>query len=416
MTMRLKAERCLSVIDGRHVPPPAVTPLVPNATPGQTRAYETNLAEYTKKLDDFESAEGSAASAINSTLSPEVESLLKDTTNPRDMWNILREKLNTATSRTLQCSVTHAFNSAKHDGKETVQVYFRRLRDFQRQLAGSEEEISDTQIISKVLNTLPEVYRPKIAAIEDRGDLTIDLLEKALVGWQSSMNISRGSSSSTALTTRVGGRKAFGKGRGKPFKKSDSVSKGSREREVECWYCTRKGHTQNECRTKKEAEKRRAERNKSSSKTDTASSSSAGASAKAAISDADRFTDVTDEPVALMTNSNLFINVSPGTWYIDSGATDHMCYDRAQFTYLKRFAEPRGVTLGDDSRIEAFGSGDIPLSTNRTLKNVLYVPDLGMNLLSVSTVTRLGFEVTFELDHCRLSKKRPNDHYRDETW
>jgi hypothetical protein len=27
-----------------------------------------------------------------------------------------------------------------------------------------------------------------------------------------------------------------------------------------------------------------------------------------------------------------------------------------------------------------------------------------MNLLSVSTVTRLGSEVTFELDHCRLSK------------
>jgi hypothetical protein len=217
MTMRLKAECCLSVIDGRHVPPPAVTPLVPNATPGQTRAYETSLAEYTKKLDDFESAEGSAASAINSTLSPEVESLLKDTTNPRDMWNILREKLNTATSRTLQRSVTHAFNSAKHDGKETVQAYFRRLRDFQRQLAGSEEEISDTQIISKVLNTLPEVYRPKIAAIEDCGDLTIDLLEKALVGWQSSMNISGGSSSSSALTTRVGGRKPFGKGRGKLF-------------------------------------------------------------------------------------------------------------------------------------------------------------------------------------------------------
>jgi hypothetical protein len=150
------------------------------------------------------------------------------------MWNILREKLNTATSRTLQRSVTHAFNSAKNDGKETVQAYFHRLRDFQCQLAGSEEEFSDTQIISKVLNTLPEVYRPKIATIEDHGDLTIDLLEKALVSWQSSMNITGGSSSSFALTTQVGERKPFGKGQGKPFWKSDNVSKDSRKCEVEC--------------------------------------------------------------------------------------------------------------------------------------------------------------------------------------
>jgi hypothetical protein len=56
--MCLKAERCLSVIDGRHIPPPEVTSLVANPSPSQTRAYETSLAEYTKKLDDFESAEG----------------------------------------------------------------------------------------------------------------------------------------------------------------------------------------------------------------------------------------------------------------------------------------------------------------------------------------------------------------------
>jgi hypothetical protein len=97
MTKILKGKYTLSVIDERKVSPPTVLLLVANATTGQTRAYEISLVCYRKNLDNFKSKEGSASSAINSELHPEVECFLKDTTNPREIWNILCEKLITVT-------------------------------------------------------------------------------------------------------------------------------------------------------------------------------------------------------------------------------------------------------------------------------------------------------------------------------
>jgi hypothetical protein len=406
MTMRLKAERCLSVVDGRLRAPDPIPDADPAANAAGQRAHETRLAEYSKKLDDFESAEGSAASAINSTLSPEVETLLKDTMDPVEMWSILKEKLNTATSRTLQRSVVHTFNATSHDGKETIQNYLRRLRDLQRQVTGTEEEITDGQILSKVLHSLPEVYRPKIAAIEDRPDLTIDLLESYLVGYQTHLQTTGhlGTTSSTsAFAARGGKRKGFsggGRGRGKT---PAGISK-----DVKCWYCLKKGHTQNDCRLKKAADRERNDRQKAKKDSEKPSESSSAASAKAAITDAQRFTDITEEEdldvaMALVMSANKSTRSSSGSWYIDSGATDHMCHDRSLFGALKRLSVPREVSLGDNSKVLAFGTGEVPISANRTLGSVLYVPDLGMNLLSVSAVTKLGYTVTFEQNACRVT-------------
>jgi hypothetical protein len=59
--------------------------------------------------------------AIISTLFPEVKTLLKDMMDLVEMWTTLREKVNTAMSRTLQQSVIYTFNATKHSGKETIQ-------------------------------------------------------------------------------------------------------------------------------------------------------------------------------------------------------------------------------------------------------------------------------------------------------
>ena len=77
-------------------------------------------------------------------------------------------------------------------------------------------------------------------------------------------------------------------------------------------------------------------------------------------------------------------------WIIDSGATQHMTYERDFLADYIEFKKPCTVNLGDNRKILAYGKGtyritsDLDESTQRiALKDVLYLPDLGKNLLSV---------------------------------
>ena len=90
-------------------------------------------------------------------------------------------------------------------------------------------------------------------------------------------------------------------------------------------------------------------------------------------------------------------------WIIDSGATCHICNDRSLFQEFKSLQKPQEVTLGDRSILKAQGTGDVTLNlklpggetlTGR-LSNVLYVPKLAYNLLSVCKVAEMGKRIHF---------------------
>uniref|UniRef100_A0A1X7UC74 Retrovirus-related Pol polyprotein from transposon TNT 1-94-like beta-barrel domain-containing protein n=1 Tax=Amphimedon queenslandica TaxID=400682 RepID=A0A1X7UC74_AMPQE len=85
-------------------------------------------------------------------------------------------------------------------------------------------------------------------------------------------------------------------------------------------------------------------------------------------------------------------NREPRTnWIIDSGATSHICNDSSYFVKIKRLKKSIDVTLGDGHILKAEGRGTVIL-LNRAmgqtrkckLHNVLYVPKLTYNLLSIS--------------------------------
>jgi hypothetical protein len=85
--------------------------------------------------------------------------------------------------------------------------------------------------------------------------------------------------------------------------------------------------------------------------------------------------------------------VSSVGWYVDSGASRHMTYDRSLFN---RFQEQEGgmsVELGDDATYPVRGVGSIsfqmPSGDVLELSDVLFVPSLKKNLLSVSCMTNV---------------------------
>jgi hypothetical protein len=85
--------------------------------------------------------------------------------------------------------------------------------------------------------------------------------------------------------------------------------------------------------------------------------------------------------------------VSRVGWYVDSGASRHMTYDRK---ILSRFQEQEGgllVELSDNAMYIVKGLGSIsfqmPSSDVLELDSVMYVPDLTKSLLSISCMTNL---------------------------
>ena len=97
-------------------------------------------------------------------------------------------------------------------------------------------------------------------------------------------------------------------------------------------------------------------------------------------------------------------------WIVDSGATCHMCNDDKLFVELRSLKQPLEVTLRDGCAVEATGQGTVVLEMASTsgktstckLHEILYVPDLSYNLLSVSKAAEAGKVVEFDEISCRI--------------
>jgi hypothetical protein len=93
--------------------------------------------------------------------------------------------------------------------------------------------------------------------------------------------------------------------------------------------------------------------------------------------------------------------VSPGedTWLIDSGVSKHMTGQRDILSSLTEKNFPQILTLGDDYQYPIKGVGEstykLDSRTLMKMKDVLYVPSLTKNLLSISPLDKKGFRVAF---------------------
>jgi hypothetical protein len=99
--------------------------------------------------------------------------------------------------------------------------------------------------------------------------------------------------------------------------------------------------------------------------------------------------------------------VSSVGWYVDSGASRHMTYDKKLFSRLQEQEGGMSVELGDDATYPMKGLGSIsfqmPSGDVLELNDVLFVPSLKKNLLSISCMEDLQCRVAFEGQQCTIS-------------
>lgn len=80
------------------------------------------------------------------------------------------------------------------------------------------------------------------------------------------------------------------------------------------------------------------------------------------------------------------VGYSNDDWFLDSGATHHVCNNSKLIHNLKLLDVPERLTVGNDSICQILGVGEVHLVTNSrkniVLTKVLYSPDMKKNLVT----------------------------------
>ena len=175
------------------------------------------------------------------------------------------------------------------------------------------------------------------------------------------------------------------------FKKT-SFGTNSGKKNATCHHWGKKGHFIRDCRFKKNNED--AKLNKANMVEETHTE--------------DIIAMVSEMQIGMITELNMAATVKSSDWWLDSGATIHVCNDRAQFKIYKTEDDGQEVLMGNHNGAKVLGKGTVELQftsgKTMTLTNVFHVPDIKKNLVYANLLCKSGIKVVLEADKFILSK------------
>ncbi|KAF2347659.1 Integrase catalytic core [Trinorchestia longiramus] len=159
---------------------------------------------------------------------------------------------------------------------------------------------------------------------------------------------------------------------------------------IKCFECGKEGHITRQCRVYEERLKKENRTFQANKAVDARSSS-------------------TGETI-MFTSAFPIGNVDCDSWIVDSGATQHMCNKQSEFSSYSDLSSPVRVEIGDGRALKGNGVGDVRLKItlpdmqvkNCVVKNVLFVPELACNLISVPQIAECGKETHFNKSTCEI--------------
>jgi hypothetical protein len=106
------------------------------------------------------------------------------------------------------------------------------------------------------------------------------------------------------------------------------------------------------------------------------------------------------ENIITFINESLYIQYSKSTWWIDSGATVHVANSLQGFCSMRTTQRSeRHIKVANGVQADGKAVGDVSLELADgfilSLRNVLFVPSLQRNLISVSCLDNDGFDCHF---------------------
>ncbi|CAM8948954.1 unnamed protein product [Rhodiola kirilowii] len=118
--------------------------------------------------------------------------------------------------------------------------------------------------------------------------------------------------------------------------------------------------------------------------------------------------EMEEDFLVAVTSQLSLVDSNPKEWWLDTGATHHICSDKNAFSELNLTEAGEKVYMGNSATLEVKGKGSVilkmTLGKELKLTNVSYVPDIRKNLVSGTLLDGHGFKMVFESQKVILSK------------
>ena len=351
---------CLAIVDGTlHKPEPKA-----GCTEDETKAHEKSLIEY-------ERADNHALLIMSSNMTDEMFMKVRRYETSSEMWTTLCQLFDTVSEDRIFDLFNKFFEDKWLPQDDVIGFVTRSTNNW----ALLKEEVDkqpkcgeDLILICKILKGLPEVYNSFTAGwrLISKDERNLENLTQKLCTYESNLMKNKHEEALHAQSTE----------RNKHSIKVNTLTpnKNNYNCKKKCAYCDKTSHILPQCRYWI-ADGRPPKPAKAKFVQNTSTTNSSEGATLIAVSN----------EVHAAENNN-----KSDEWYVDNGATNHICTDKNAFSTFETFKSQHGIITANGTQVEAIGKGSIHVQalvdgkwSGRVLTNVWYVPNISKNLFSV---------------------------------
>lgn len=306
---------------------------------------------------------------------------IRNQTTAKGVWEALKNIHENDSVVNLVTLIREMYATKMEEGDD-LQTHLDKLSNLFEKIYDLGEKLSDTMKIGIILSSLPISWDTLVTAFEVRkkDELTMSLVLSKLSDEEIRRKIHPTQREEKIL--KIGEKQRF--------YKRPSTSGDREKANFFCFFCKQRNHIMRNCMKFKEY----SENNKANLMTE----------------DAEEY--ASDDDDYLLTLSNVESNMNDEIqcsvesnnveWTLDSGATSHISNDEKQFEEIISLNEKK-VKVANGIKIDALGRGVCKLQlknekgniSNAKLNDVLYVPEIKGNFISMRKLTQKGYKVTF---------------------
>jgi hypothetical protein len=295
--------------------------------------------------------------------------LIRKENTARSTWNALKQYHEKSTLSNKVSLLKRLCALRLAEGGD-MEKHLTLLEDLIEQLTSLGETIAEPLTVALFPSSLPDSFGTLKTALETRPetDLTMELVKSKLIDEYKRRNespVSTDQGQQALKTTQHNG--------GKPYETARQ-----KQNSTVCFFCKKPNHMKKECRKYIEWKKKNPDHK-----------AKAVRHSKGATNQ-----DLSDEDACFYVGENNATNV----WYIDSGATSHMCSNRDFFCeFDEKQCGQIVIAGGQKLRSSGIGTGYIRHKLDGQIKaikvtDVLFVPEQKGNLISVRKLTDKGLK------------------------
>ncbi|CAJ2635289.1 unnamed protein product [Trifolium pratense] len=350
-------------------------------------------------------------------------------TTAKQAWDTL-ERCHTGDAKVKKVKLQALRKQYEHvemEETEKIEDFFNRVRNITNSMSLNGEVITDQQFCEKILRSLPSRFDYIVCTVEETKDLATMTPAELMSTLQArELRLStRNEEKGTDQALFANSKKKHGAGKNnwqknkkkegfensKGSDKTESSHKGGggsgnsknskkySKKDVECYNCGKHGHYADECWFAK------GNKGKGKKKYNDA--------ANAVEEEEQSSSDEEDDVKLMMATLNEISDNTANTdyWFLDTGCSNHMTSHKDWLIEIDASRKSR-VRFADDRTLQAEGIGKLVINRDDgkhvIMEDVLYVPGMKSNLLSLGQLIQKGFAVTMKNNSLALFDAKKN--------